>query len=200
MTNILLLDADFLAYLGKKEDTFPQIIDKVDNKIIELCEFASCEYVVIALSKGPYFRSEIYPDYKKNRKYEGSPYANTIKAYLRATYNCTEVKGLEADDICVSIINNQVELLNFTKKNACKHWDHFFESPIPFEEETELNFILCSKDKDVYNATTTRNLIPDVWDPETRTASHQWITPTEEDVKYWELFQLLTGELSPLLP
>jgi 5'-3' exonuclease len=46
----------------------------------------------------PYFRSEIYPEYKFNRAAEGIP-VDTVKELLRTKYKCVEWQKLEADDL-----------------------------------------------------------------------------------------------------
>lgn len=100
---ILLIDSDSLCYLGTKGDTVPQVIEKVDNKIQDIIDFADAEYYSLFISRGRYFRHELKSkseesgSYKANRP-QRQDFSKIIKEYLVAKYKANWYKGAEADD------------------------------------------------------------------------------------------------------
>jgi hypothetical protein len=103
--NIVLIDADSLCFLGKKDDTVQQIIEKVDFKIQSILLATDADYYCLFISKGKYFRhalkdkSEESGSYKSNRKYSNQNYNRVIKEYLIAQYNASSSPLMEADDL-----------------------------------------------------------------------------------------------------
>jgi len=102
--NIVLIDADSLAYLGKTTDTLLQIIEKVDYKIQAILSETNADYYALFVSQGKYFRhalkdsSEESGSYKSNRKYSNQNYNRVIKEYLIAQYDAVSYPNAEADD------------------------------------------------------------------------------------------------------
>ena len=76
MINLAIIDADSIAYLGGKDDSLQQILEKVDYKIQEILTETNADYYVPLVSKGKYFRHDISKSkdapegsYKANRSY-----------------------------------------------------------------------------------------------------------------------------------
>ena len=91
--NLAIIDADSICYLGGKEDSLQQILEKVDNKIQEILTETKADYYILLVSKGKYFRHEISKSketpegsYKANRSYLSQPWVKTIKEYLIVKY------------------------------------------------------------------------------------------------------------------
>jgi DNA polymerase-1 len=123
MKKLALIDGDSLCYLASKE-TIAESIDAIDNLIAEILDKTGSTHYYLFLSEGKYFRHEMYPEYKGNRKYK-SPlkYLKTLKAYLKEQYHAEAFKRVEADD-----------MVAFGSKYFKKEFDHI---------------TVCSIDKDV---------------------------------------------------
>lgn len=114
--NVVLIDADSLAYIGKSDDTLQQIIEKVDYKIQAILDETQADYYCLFISQGKYFRhalkssSEESGSYKSNRKYTNQNYNRVIKEYLIAQYNAVSSPLIEADDLCALWMNKSIYL------------------------------------------------------------------------------------------
>ena len=57
--NLAIIDSDSIAYLGGKEDSLQQILEKVDYKIQEILDETMADYYILLISKGKYFRTNL---------------------------------------------------------------------------------------------------------------------------------------------
>jgi DNA polymerase-1 len=97
---VALIDADSLFYLSSK-DSIQESIVNIEERIESMLNNTKADEFILCLSSKPYFRDAIYPEYKSNRKPGDLKYLKTLKSYLRETYKCLEIKGLEADDLVI---------------------------------------------------------------------------------------------------
>lgn len=79
----------------------------LDATIEDLKKAVGADRVVFALSAPDNFRSDIYPDYKGNRKNVLRPIVLApLRQYAREHYECWERPGLEGDDILGILATN----------------------------------------------------------------------------------------------
>lgn len=72
----------------------------VERDLARLFERFDTSEHVIALTEGPVFRLDIYPQYKSNRAGTRKPICFTAcREWLEANYRTVKLKGLEADDV-----------------------------------------------------------------------------------------------------
>lgn len=153
--NLAIIDADSIAYLGGKEDSLEQILEKVDYKIQEILTETKADYYVLLVSKGKYFRHEISKSkeapegsYKANRTYTTQPWVETIKEYLIVKYKAVWYPNLEADDIVTWLINKPIYWAKFTNPHSDSFW-MISDKKEGADEFEEINKILVAKDKDL---------------------------------------------------
>ena len=204
MFNLAVIDADSLSYLGSKDDTLQQILEKVDNKIHEILVETKADYYVLLVSKGKYFRHEISKSkdapegsYKSNRTYTTQPWVKTIKEYLIVKYKAVWYPNLEADDIAAWLMAKKL-YLNKSGADA----EHTFEKIDTFipdspyvKSSEEVNKILVARDKDLLYSIPGRHLNfskklgPEEWGME-------WIETSEADASDFVKSQMIIGDVS----
>lgn len=183
MLNLAITDADSLSYLGSKDDTLQQILEKVDNKIHEILVETKADYYVLLVSKGKYFRHEISKSkdapegsYKSNRTYTTQPWVKTIKEYLIVKYKAVWYPNLEADDIAAWLMNKK----EFDVFSQPELWGVF-------------NKILVAKDKDLLYSIPGRHLNfskklgPEEWGME-------WVETSVNDAPFFIWEQMVCGD------
>ena len=197
MVNLAIIDSDSIAYLGGKEDSLQQILEKVDNKIQEILLETKADYYVLLVSKGKYFRHEISKSkespegtYKANRTYGEQIWVKTIKEYLIAKYKAVWYPNLEADDVAVWLMNKTLYFHTdegiITDSNKC--WNTILDVP-------EVNKILVAKDKDLLysipgkHLNFSKKLGQDTYGME-------WVNTSEEEAANFKALQLLMGDSS----
>lgn len=141
--NLIVFDADSLCYIGSKDDSLQQVIEKVDNKIEEVLRETDADYYVLLISKGKYFRHNLSKEYKAKRVYGVQPWVQVIKEYLISKYKAVHYSDVEADDICSWLLN----------KDLCIY-ENFIDTEDMFINESgksldRINKILVAKDKDL---------------------------------------------------
>jgi len=95
----VIIDADSLCYMSSKGNVYDSI-EVIDSRIQEIIEVTEATDYTLVLSEGKYFRHEVNPDYKGNRKGRGIPtYTKTLKEYIKADWGALSYKEVEADDI-----------------------------------------------------------------------------------------------------
>lgn len=185
MKNLAIIDADSIAYLGGKEDSLQQILEKVDYKIQEILTETKADYYVLLVSKGKYFRHDISKSkeapegsYKANRSYLTQPWVKTIKEYLIVKYKAVWYPNLEADDISAWLMNKK----EFDVSNQPELWG-------------TINKILVAKDKDLLLSIPGRHLNfskklgPEEWGIE-------WVETSEADASNFVKSQMIIGDVS----
>lgn len=201
MINLAIIDADSICYLGGKEDSLQQILEKVDYKIQEILTETKADYYILLVSKGKYFRHEISKSkeapegsYKANRSYLTQPWVKTIKEYLIVKYKAVWYQNLEADDIAARLMNKPVYLAKFTNPHSDSFW-MISDKKEGSDEFEEVNKILVAKDKDLLysipgkHLNFSKKLGPDTWGME-------WIETSEADASNFVKSQMIIGDVS----
>ena len=194
--NLVIIDADSICYLGGKEDSLQQILEKVDYKIQEILTETKADYYVLLVSKGKYFRHDIskskdVPEgtYKANRTYGEQIWVKTIKEYLIAKYKGIAYPMLEADDMCCWLMTKNLVVVDDTIEEACKL------DPSDVYNGNILNKILVAKDKDLLysipgkHLNFSKKLGPDTWGME-------WVETSETEARLFKASQLIVGDAS----
>lgn len=130
---LVLIDADGLLYQSSKE-TLEESINILDKKIQNIFFQTKATHYVMFISKGKYFRHNIDPLYKSNRKKYPTQlkWIKSLKAYLEENWNAQWMEGVEADDLA-TYWNNKKE---WDVSSCISLWGVFDK-------------ILCSPDKDL---------------------------------------------------
>ncbi len=191
--NLAIIDADSIAYLGGKEDSLQQILDKVDYKIQEILDETKADYYVLLISKGKYFRHDISKSkdapegsYKSNRTYTAQPWVKTIKEYLIVKYKAVAYPNLEADDIAAWLMKKFIYL---------DADDTIKETSLIDDQSSNLNKILVAKDKDLLysipgkHLNFSKKLGPDTWGTE-------WVETSINDASFFIWNQMVCGDTS----
>ena len=197
MKNIVLIDADSLCYLGNKDDSLEQILEKVDYRIQAIIDKAEANYYSLFISKGKYFRhslkgkSESKSSYKSNRTYTSQKYNKLIKEYLIAKYDAQWYENVEADDIIAYFFHKDRRIYYHTMLNS------FTDRGIPELDLLleECKITLASVDKDLlqsipgkhinYNKKTSAN----TWEI-------VWVETNEVDACKFRFSQLIIGDVA----
>lgn len=200
MLNLAIIDADSLSYLGSKDDTLQQILEKVDNKIHEILVETKAYYYVLLVSKGKYFRHEISKSkealegsYKSNRTYITQPWVKTIKEYLIVKYKAVWYPNLEADDIAAWLMNQKLYLN--TLISGKEIIDNYIPDSSQLQSSEEVNKILVAKDKDLLysipgkHLNFSKKLGPEEWGME-------WVETSEADAANFVKSQMIIGDVS----
>lgn len=200
MLNLAIIDADSLSYLGSKDDTLQQILEKVDNKIHEILVETKADYYVLLVSKGKYFRHEISKSkdapegsYKSNRTYTTQPWVKTIKEYLIVKYKAVWYPNLEADDIAAWLMNQKLYLN--TLISGKEIIDNYIPDSSQLQSSEEVNKILVAKDKDLLysipgkHLNFSKKLGPEEWGME-------WVETSEADAANFVKSQMIIGDVS----
>ena len=199
--NLAIIDSDSIAYLGGKEDSLQQILEKVDYKIQEILTETKADYYILLVSKGKYFRHEISKSkeapegsYKANRSYLTQPWVKTIKEYLIVKYKAVWYQNLEADDIAAWLMNRPVYWAKFTNPHSDSFW-MISDKKEGSDEFEEVNKILVAKDKDLLYSIPGKHLNfnkkigPDEWGME-------WVKTSINDASFYEWEAMVTGDQS----
>lgn len=204
---VCLIDADSLAYLGTKEDTLPQILEKVDYKIQSILEETKADYYALFLSKGKYFRHNIKErgessgTYKANRIYNNQNYNKVIKEYLQAQYDANVYPNVEADDIISYWMNKKIAVHTDEDDILLRGLFYSFEANSSIDNvvdpspHSDVNAILASIDKDLLQSIPGKHLNynkkvgPEEWGME-------WVETTEAEADDFIRMQMYVGDTS----
>ena len=197
MKNVVLIDADSLAFMGKPTDSIQDIILKVDEKINNILDICQANYYCLFVSQGKYFRhdlkdkSEESGSYKSNRKYSNQNYNRVIKEYLIAQYGAVSSPNVEADDVIAYWINKTI--MWATNLDGIPFL--FDSRSLILTEDTEkCNIILSAVDKDLLKSIPGRHLVynkkqGDEWGME-------WVETSLDDSLNFKAMQMLHGDSS----
>lgn len=201
MVNLAIIDVDSICYLGGKDDSLQQILEKVDYKIQEILTETKADYYVLLVSKGKYFRHEISKSkeapegsYKANRTYTAQPWVKTIKEYLIVKYKAVLYPNLEADDVVAWLMNKPIYWAKFTNPHSDSFW-MISDKKEGADEFEEINKILVAKDKDLLYSIPGRHLNfskklgPEEWGME-------WVETSEADASNFVKSQMIIGDAS----
>lgn len=210
--NITLIDADSICYLGNKDDTLPQILEKVDYKINEILKETKADYYGLFISKGKYFRHDLKDktestgSYKANRTYKGQEYSKTIKEYLIAQYSAIWMPKVEADDLVAYWMINPFK---YYEADIGENIQKAFMLESTYLKDEEINkqlkifttkyetpnITLASVDKDLLQSIKGRHLNynkktgSDTWEM-------VWIETTQEEADEFVWKQMIIGDVS----
>lgn len=193
MSKLAIIDGDSLCYLGSKTDTLQQIIEKVDNKILDIFEETKAEFYILLVSKGKYFRHTISEGgYKAKRTYDTQIWVKTIKEYLIVKYKAVCQPNLEADDL-VSWLMSQKLYLNVLIDSK-ELIDSYIPDSFQLKSSKEVDKILVAKDKDLLysipgnHLNFSKKIGPDEWGME-------WIETSINDAPFFIWEQMVCGDV-----
>ena len=189
MKNVVLIDADSLAFMGKPTDSIQDIILKVDEKINNILDICQANYYCLFVSQGKYFRhdlkdkSEESGSYKSNRKYSNQNYNRVIKEYLIAKYDAVSSPNVEADDLIAYWMNKFI-FLDGTVLDCAGNDDG----------SSNVNKVLAAVDKDLLKSIPGRHLVynkkqGDEWGME-------WVETSESEANNFKRMQMVVGDNS----
>lgn len=197
--NVVLIDADSLAYLGTKEDTLQQILEKVDYKINAILEETKADYYALFVSQGKYFRhalkdkSEESGSYKANRKYNNQNYNRVVKEYLIAKWGSISLPNVEADDSISYWMNNHNKIGYSEELNKIDFkWKLRDNYQVSFED---CIFTMAAVDKDLLKSIPGKHLVYnkklgiDEWGME-------WVETSESETNNFKRMQMVVGDSS----
>lgn len=197
--NIVLVDADSLAFIGKSTDSIQDIILKVDEKINNILNICQADYYTLFVSQGKYFRhalkdsSEESGSYKSNRKYSNQNYNRVIKEYLIAQYGAVSYNLCEADDIMAWLMNKTLYLNSLI--GGKRVIDTYVPDSPVLKSSEKVNKIMAAVDKDLLQSIPgkhlnySKKLGTDEWGME-------WIETSEDDAIKFKKMQLIVGDAS----
>jgi len=200
--NVVLIDADSICYLGNKDDTLTQILEKVDNKINAILEKTEADYYCLFISKGKYFRydlkdkSETTSSYKENRSHDSQPYKRVVKAYLEAEWGAVSYSDVEADDIISWLANQKWDQGNmWINPDQSMEYKRGAVGLLP----DKLNVIIASVDKDLLQSIEGKHLnynkkvSPEEWDM-------VWVETTTQEKNLFRRGQMIIGDPADNVP
>jgi len=174
---LIIVDADGFAYHSLRE-TLEESLQAMEEKIQNMFQKTQAAHYTMCISKGNYFRNEVYPVYKEFRKkYRIQSWVKTLKAVLEEKYNAIWMKGVEADDLCA--------YLYLTTKD-------------------KENTILCSPDKDLLTNIPSLNIeghfnysytLVDKENPDSLVRGW-WISTSAEEANYNFWVSMIAGDTS----
>lgn len=188
---VTLIDGDGMCYFGKPEDTYQDIINKVDTKIQTILEETEADYYLICISKGRYFRHELTKSkstsessYKGHRKHDVQKWNKMLKEYLIAQYGAIWWPNVEADDMISYLSNNST--FTFVGRNG-------ITVKIASNEDVHIATTISAVDKDILYGLPGRHLN---YNKKTQTGEWdiEWveISVPEASLYIWE--QMVQGD------
>ena len=172
---LAIIDADGLAFHSLR-DTVEASIQAMDEKIDNLFKKTQATQYIMCISKGGYFRHEVYPIYKEKRKqYASRSWVKTLKAVLEEKYNAIWMNRVEADDLCVYFYLNEPG-----------------------------NKVLCSPDKDLLTNIPSSNekghfnysyALANKEDPDSLLKGW-WVSTPEDEADYNFWVSMISGDVS----
>ena len=146
---LVIIDADSLCYTSSRE-TLEESIQVLNEKIQNIYDKTEATHSIFLISKGKYFRHNIFSGYKQNRgKYTTTlKYLKSLKAYLQEEYNAQYMIGAEADDLCALYMTRKWYYAKFTNPHSDSHW-MLTDNIERCDESLEIDVILAAVDKDL---------------------------------------------------
>lgn len=165
---LTIIDADGLLYHCSK-DTLEESIEILDSRIEDILLQTNANYYVIFISNSPYFRHEICPEYKSQRKkYKTTlKWLKCLKSYLIENWNAQSMRNTEADDLCKYWYNQDIwgyisdsDIIRLNSGFHLRYIGHPTHEQVCLESEgiikdenwDKFNIILSSPDKDLLNS------------------------------------------------
>ena len=203
---LVIIDGDGLVYHASKQD-LKQSLDILDEKVQNIFDSTKASHYLMLISLGTYFRNNLSPEYKANRKKYESPllWTRTLKNFLIESYGAVAGRNVEADDMCAYIYNKPLYCGKPKSDNEiCLDMEIFSFDPQTLTDYTEVKKILCSPDKDLLNNIPGKHFnysykLPDKNNPDSVIKGF-WIETSEDEAKinFWK--SMITGDPSDNIP
>lgn len=180
---IAIIDGDGLAFHSLRE-TLEQSLEALDDKFQNLLTKTQADHYLLFISKGKYFRHDVFPEYKiKRREYtkDRVSYVRTLKSVLQDKYGAEYTKGVEADDLCAFYYKKLTTELYGTA-------------------------VLCSPDKDLLTCIPNKceaghfNYTYKIQGESEPTIKGWWIETTAEQAEWNFWASMITGDSSDGIP
>jgi len=210
MNKLAIIDADGLAYQSSKE-TLEESINILDEKIQNIFTKTEATHYVMFISKGKYFRHNIDPEYKSNRKKYPTQlkWIKSLKSYLEEKWNAQWMEGVEADDLCAYWFNKNLTVFNIGLDSETIDFSEKCKLPLD-NEFKPLIPILCSPDKDLLQSIPGKHWnytykLTNEAKKESKTNPEYvikdediikgwWVETKDEEANYFKLKQLIVGD------
>lgn len=154
---LAIIDVDGLFY-HSATTTMESSIQKFQEKFQNILDKTQCTHYIGFYSNGRYFRHNIDPEYKGNRKKSIPPkYLRALKFWAIAEYGFQYMDKVEADDLCAYWMNQPIRFgpgykESFPYKTVFEENFHLKGSLIDKNGEKMekiVEKVLCSPDKDL---------------------------------------------------
>lgn len=200
--NLTIIDADSIAYFCGHHETIDKAIVAVDSRIENIIKNTNADYISLFISKGKYFRHDVFDGYKANRTGEPPKWMRTIKTYLEDKYEANWMPKAEADDLVAYWMNKDMAL---NTENGVYDSNNVFQTIA-----RHLNTTMAAIDKDLlfsipghhYNYTFEAN--PEAKAKKKANKEYKaleseivkgWMVETnDESANYFRLKQLIIGD------
>lgn len=200
---LVIIDADSLIYSSSKE-TLEESIQILNEKIQNIYNKTEATHSIFLISKGKYFRHDVFSGYKQNRgKYTSTlKWLKTLKCYLEENYNAYWMKGAEADDIAAWLMNQTIcsDTIRIETKETFESVNCILqesgESPVEFNQ---IDVVLAAVDKDLIKSIVGVHfnysyVLEDKTKAESVTKGW-WVTTTKEEGYYNFWVSMITGDV-----
>ena len=123
------------------KNSLEESIDAVDNLVAHIFKATKATSYIIFLSKSPYFRHVINPEYKGQRKASPLLWLKTLKMYLVEKYHASTPPSIEADDAVAYYKTRNPEAVicaidkDVLKQVAGEHYNYFKRKWVTTTEE-----------------------------------------------------------------
>jgi hypothetical protein len=200
---LVIIDADSLIYSSSKE-TLEESIQILNEKIQNIYDKTEATHSIFLISKGKYFRHDVFSGYKQNRgKYTSTlKWLKTLKCYLEENYNAYWMKGAEADDIAAWLMNQTIcsDTIRIETKETFESVNCILqesgESPVEFNQ---IDVVLAAVDKDLIKSIVGVHFnYSYVLEDKTKAESvikGSWVTTSESDARGFQRGQLVFGDV-----
>lgn len=176
MSRVVLIDADSLVYQSSKESLYDSLTI-LDEKVDNIFKQTQADKYAMFISQGKYFRHDIYPEYKGQRKTYPSQlkWLKTLKSYLVEGYSARALNKIEADDVVAYFYNT-------------------------YKDSKEVTPIIASTDKDVLFTIPGKHFnysykLPDKDDLDSLIKGW-WVDVTQEEADEYFKYLLIAGDTS----
>lgn len=199
--NIAIIDTDSLFYQSST-DTIQDSIQKFDDKFQNILDKTQCDYYVGFYTSGKTFRNDINPEYKANRTQVPPKYMRAVKEYAIAEYNLQSMKHVEADDLVMYWMNQ--DLYHGKFNNAYEDGFYNYVDKITNDDfkylknKIKVRKTLCAIDKDLLNSIPGEHFnytykLEDKNNPDSLIKG-KWIKTSIDDAIQFIEYQILIGD------
>lgn len=199
---LLLIDADGLAFHSLRE-SLEDSLNALDDKILNMFEETEATHYAMFISKGKYFRHNVYEDYKKPREKQRDrkTWIRTLKAVLEDKYDAQWMSEVEADDLVAYFAHKEFIYLHepdqLWLKERCANLKMLETGTIP-------EVIICTPDKDLLNSIPGKHFnysykLENKEDPSS-TVKGWWVETTYDQSSEFVRMQMIVGDTADNVP